>query len=66
MLDIQSNSGRIGLTNATTYSYFLIVSDAISTFAVMLGLASLSSAEIFEALLHSFIWSQPKATFYAW
>ena len=65
MLDIQTNPGRMGLTRSTTYGYFLQITDAVSRFTVLLGLNSVSSADVFEALLHFVVWCKPNATFYA-
>ena len=65
MLDIQTNPGKIGLTKSTTYSHFLQITASISRLTVLLGLASVSSADIFEALLHFVVWFKPNATFYA-
>ena len=48
MLDIQTNPGRIQCTKSTTYSHFLQITDAISRLTVLLVLASVSSADIFD------------------
>ena len=66
MLDIQTNPGKVGLTKSTTFTHFLQVTDAVSRFTVLLGLPSVSSADVFAALLHFVIWFKPNATFYAW
>ena len=66
MSDIQTNPGRIGLTKSTTYNHFLQITDAVSRLTVLLGLASVSSADIFEALLHFVVWYKQDTTFYAW
>ena len=65
MLDIHDNPSKQGLTKSTHYQYYLQVTDAVSRFTVLLGLADMSSYSVFLCLRDYAQWFKPNPTFNA-
>ena len=63
MLDLQKNTSKYGLNRSSHFPYFLQVTDALTRFTVLLGLSEVSSAAIFDCLLHYAVWFKPSPTF---
>ena len=63
MLDLQQNTSRYGLNRTSHFPYFLQVTDAYTRFTVLLGLSEISSAAVFECLLHYSVWFKPNPNF---
>ena len=64
MLDLQQNTSKYVLNQATHAPYFLQITDGITRFTVLLGLSEVSAAAIFECLLHYTIWFKPNPSFH--
>ena len=64
MLDLQKNTSKYGLNQATHFPYFLQITDGLTRFTVLLGLSEVSAAAIFECLLHYAIWFKPNPNFH--
>ena len=63
MLDLQQNTSRYGLNRTSHFPYFLQITDACTRFTVLLGLSEVSSAAVFECLLHYSVWFKPNPEF---